>query len=119
MVQQCGAHEKLEDSLDSINEKLDIIMDRQLDYSNRITKLETLVTNGLSHNVIEIRTKMDVICEEFGKRLTELESFGWFRKPMNELRDSTIGTFIKLAFVGGSIYFLIHFGNAILDKVLK
>lgn len=118
-MNECPQHSHLETKLDSIEDKLDLIIDRQLEYSNRITKLETLVTNGLSHNVIEIRTKMDVICEEFGKRLTELESFSWFRKPMNELRDSTIGTLIKLAFVGGSIYFLIHFGNVILDKVLK
>ena len=73
MAQQCGAHEKLEDSLDSINEKLDIIMERQLDYSNRITKLETIVTNGLSHNVIEIRSKLEQVCEQYGKRLAVLE----------------------------------------------
>jgi archaellum component FlaC len=119
MVQQCGAHEKLEDSLDSINEKLDIIMDRQLDYSNRITKLETIVTNGLSHNVIEIRSKLEQVCEQYGKRLAVLESFSWFRKSVNKLRDNLFIYLIQVSIVGGVVYALVHFGKEIVQAVLK
>lgn len=118
-MNECPQHSHLEVKLDSIEDKLDLIIDRQLEYSNRITKLETLVTNGLSHNVIEIRTKMDVICEEFGERLTELESFSWFRKSVSKLRDNLFIYFIQLSIVGGVVYVLIHFGKDVLDKVLK
>ncbi len=118
-MNECPQHSHLETKLESIDEKLDLIIERQLEYSNRITKLETLVTNGLSHNVIEIRAKMDIICEEFGKRLTELESFGWFRKSVSKLRDNLFIYFIQLSIVGGVVYVLIHFGKDVLDKVLK
>jgi translation initiation factor 2B subunit (eIF-2B alpha/beta/delta family) len=50
----CLAHASLEATLGSMNEKIDLILERQLEYSNRITKLETIVTNGLSHNVANI-----------------------------------------------------------------
>ena len=118
-MNECPQHSHLETKLESIEDKLDLIIDRQLEYSNRITKLETLVTNGLSNNVIEIRTKMDVICEEFGKRLMELESFSWFRKSVSKLRDNLFIYFIQLSIVGGVVYVLIHFGKDVLDKVLK
>ena len=119
MAQQCGAHEKLEDSLDSINEKLDIIMERQLDYSNRITKLETIVTNGLSHNVIEIHSKLEQVCEQYGKRLAVLESFSWFRKSVNKLRDNLFIYLIQVSIVGGVVYALVYFGKEIVQAVLK
>ena len=122
----CGAHHELVESLRDINQKLDGMILRQIAYAETSARIEEkqeqierIVTNGLSHNVANIAKRLDIFCDEVKKRLDELEEFQWFRKPMNELRDSTIGTLIKLAFVGGSIYFLIHFGNAILDKVLK
>ena len=113
------AHESLEATLDTMNRKLDSLMEGQLEYSNRITKLETLVTNGMSHNIIEIKTKMETVCESYGKRLAELESFSWFRKPMNELKDSAVGTLIKVAFAGGVLYMLYHFGDQIVKMVWK
>ena len=122
----CSSHHELVESLRDINQKLDGMIVRQIEYAETSARIEEkqeqierIVTNGLSHNVANIAKRLDIFCDEVKKRLDELEEFQWFRKPMNELKDSTIGTLIKLAFVGGSIYFLIHFGNAILDKVLK
>ena len=115
----CLAHASLEATLGSMNEKIDLILERQLEYSNRITKLETIVTNGMSHNIIEIRAKIDTICEQYGKRLTVLESFAWFRTAVNNIRDNLFMNLIRLAVIGGVIYVLIHFGNEILKMVLK
>jgi len=101
------------------DDKLDLILERQLEYSNRITVLETLVKNGMSHNIIEIKTKLESVCEGYSKRLDDLEKFNWFRKPMNELKDNVIGTLIKVAFAGGVIYVVYHFGSQCLEKILK
>ena len=115
----CLAHASLEATLGSMNEKIDLILERQLEYSNRITRLETIVTNGLSHNVIAIREKLDTVCESYGKRLDDLEAFSWFRKPMNELKDSVLGYLIKFAFAGGVLYLAYHFGEKLVKMVLK
>ena len=91
----------------------------QLEYSNRISVLETLVKNGMSHNIIEIMAKIDTICEQYGKRLAILESFSWFRVAVSNIRDNLFINIIKLSVVGGVIYVLIHFGNEIVKMVLK
>ena len=115
----CLAHESLEATLGSMNEKIDLILERQLEYSNRITKLETIVTNGMSHNIIEIREKLETVCEQYGKRLAVLESFAWFRTAVSNIRDNLFINIIKLSVVGGIIYVLVHFGNEIVKMVLK
>ena len=117
--QNCLAHESLEATLESMNKKLDSLMAGQLEYSNRISVLETLVKNGMSHNIIEIREKLETVCEQYGKRLAVLESFTWFRTAVSNLRDNLFINIIKLSVVGGVIYVLIHFGNEILKMVLK
>ena len=115
----CLAHASLEATLGSMNEKLDLLMAGQLEYSNRISVLETLVKNGMSHNIIEIKNKMETVCEQYGKRLAILESFSWFRVAVSNIRDNLFINIIKLSVVGGVIYVLIHFGNEILKMVLK
>ena len=117
--QNCLAHESLEATLESMNKKLDSLMAGQLEYSNRISVLETLVKNGMSHNIIEIMAKIDTICEQYGKRLAILESFSWFRVAVSNIRDNLFINIIKLSVVGGVIYVLIHFGNEIVKMVLK
>ena len=115
----CLAHASLEATLGSMNEKLDLLMAGQLEYSNRISVLETLVKNGMSHNIIEIKNKMETVCEQYGKRLTVLESFAWFRNSVNNIRDNLFMNLIRLAVIGGIIYVLVHFGNEIVKMVLK
>ena len=117
--QNCLAHESLEATLESMNKKLDSLMAGQLEYSNRISVLETLVKNGMSHNIIEIREKLETVCEQYGKRLAVLESFTWFRTAVSNLRDNLFINIIKLSVVGGIIYVLVHFGNEIVKMVLK
>ena len=102
-----------------MNEKIDLILERQLEYSNRISVLETLVKNGMSHNIIEIREKLETVCEQYGKRLAVLESFAWFRTAVSNIRDNLFINIIKLSVVGGIIYVLVHFGNEIVKMVLK
>ena len=116
---ECKSHDRLTDALDSINAKLDLMMERQLEYSNRLVKLEGIVTNGLSHNVVEIREKIEKVCESYGKRLAVLESFSWFRNAVSNLRDNLFINLIKLAVIGGSVYLVAHFGTELLKMVLK
>ena len=115
----CLAHASLEATLQNMDEKLDSLVKGQLEYSNRISVLETLVKNGMSHNIIEIKNKMETVCEQYGKRLAVLESFAWFRTAVSNLRDNLFINIIKLSVVGGVIYVLVHFGNEIVKMVLK
>jgi len=114
----CLAHASLEATLGSMNEKIDLILERQLEYSNRITKLETIVTNGLSHNVANISKSMDDFCVEVKRRLDELEDFKWFRLPVTKLRDKIFWYVLKIALAGGAIYLIIHYGGNVIKRIL-
>ena len=114
----CLAHASLEATLGSMNEKIDLILERQLEYSNRITKLETIVTNGLSHNVANISKSMDDFCVEVKRRLDELEDFKWFRLPVTKLRDKIFWYVLKIALAGGAIYFIIHYSGNVIKRIL-
>jgi len=114
----CLAHASLEATLGSVNEKIDLILERQLEYSNRITKLETIVTNGLSHNVADMAKRLDVFCGEVKKRLDELEDFKWFRLPVTKLRDKIFWYVLKIALAGGAIYLIIHYGGNVIKRIL-
>ena len=115
----CLAHASLEATLGSMNEKIDLILERQLEYSNRITKLETIVTNGLSHNVANISKSMDDFCVEVKRRLDELEEFQWFRLPITRLRDSIFWYLFKIAAAGGVLYLIIHYGQELVRGTFK
>jgi len=114
----CLAHASLEATLGSMNEKIDLILERQLEYSNRITKLETIVTNGLSHNVANISKSMDDFCVEVKRRLDELEDFKWFRLPVTKLRDKIFWYVLKIALAGGAIYLIIHYSGNVIKRIL-
>lgn len=125
----CSAHSRMEEKLDTgfhdIGVKLDDIVERQLDYIQRLTRIEDkqeqiekIVTNGLSHNVANIAKRLDSFCEEVKKRLDELEEFKWFRKPVTAWRDSFFLTALKVSMIGALIYVVVHFGKELLKWVI-
>ena len=120
----CGAHHELVESLRDINQKLDGMIVRQIEYAEtsarieeRQENIERIVTNGLSHNVANIAKRLDTFCEEVKKRLDELEEFQWFRIPVTKIRDSMFWYIIKFAVLGGIIYLVIHYGSQIIDRI--
>ena len=120
----CGAHHELVSALNTMNGKLDSIIERQLEYAERSIRIESkqerleqIVTNGLSHNVASIAKRLDTFCEEVKKRLDELEEFQWFRIPVTKIRDSMFWYIIKFAVLGGIIYLVIHYGSQIIDRI--
>ena len=120
----CEAHHELVESLRDINQKLDGMIVRQMEYAERSVRieakqerLESIVTNGLSHNVANIAKRLDTFCEEVKKRLDELEEFQWFRIPVTKIRDSMFWYIIKFAVLGGIIYLVIHYGSQIIDRI--
>ena len=122
----CGAHHELVASLSTINEKLDGMIERQIEYAERSVRIEAkqerlegIVTNGLSHNVANIAKRLDVFCDEVKRRLDELEEFQWFRKPITAWRDSFFLTALKVAMIGALIYVVIHFGKECVTMVMK
>ena len=122
----CGAHHELVASLNTINEKLDGMIERQIEYAERSVRIEAkqeqierIVTNGLSHNVANIAKRLDVFCDEVKRRLDELEEFQWFRKPITAWRDSFFLTALKVAMIGALIYVVIHFGKECVTMVMK
>ena len=122
----CGAHHELVESLRDINQKLDGMIVRQIEYaetSERIEErqenIERIVTNGLSHNVADMARKLEGFCGEVKKRLDELEEFKWFRLPITRLRDSIFWYLFKLAAAGGVLYLIIHYGKEILQGTFK
>ena len=125
----CSAHDRMEEKLDTgfhdIGVKLDDIVERQLDYIQRLTRIEDkqeqiekIVTNGLSHNVANISKRLDIFCEEVKKRLDELEDFKWFRLPVTKLRDKIFWYALKIALAGGAIYLIIHYGGNVIKRIL-
>lgn len=52
-MNECPQHTHLETKLESIDEKLDLIIERQLEYSNWIAKLEDII-NQLQKNMTTI-----------------------------------------------------------------
>jgi len=122
----CGAHHELVESLRDINQKLDGMIVRQIEYAETSARIEEkqeqierIVTNGLSHNVANIAKRLDVFCEEVKKRLDELEDFQWFRKPITAFRDGIFIAVFKVAMIGALIYVLIHFGREFIQVVMK
>jgi len=122
----CSAHHELVESLRDINQKLDGMIVRQIEYAEtsarieeRQENIERIVTNGLSHNVANIAKRLDIFCEEVKKRLDELEEFKWFRKPITAFRDGIFIAVFKVAMIGALIYVLIHFGREFMHVVMK
>ena len=126
----CAAHGRMEEKIDigfrDIGVKLDDIVERQLEYIERLTRIEDkqeqierIVTNGLSHNVANIAKRLDIFCEEVKKRLDELEEFKWFRLPITRLRDSIFWYLFKLAAAGGVLYLIIHYGKEMVQGTFK
>ena len=121
----CGAHHELVESLRDINGKLDGMIVRQMEYAERSVRieakqerLESIVTNGLSHNVADIAKRLDIFCEEVKKRLDELEDFKWFRLPVTKLRDKIFWYVLKIALAGGAIYLIIYYGGNVIKRIL-
>ena len=121
----CGAHHELVESLRDINQKLDGMIVRQIEYAEtsarieeRQENIERIVTNGLSHNVANISKRLDIFCEEVKKRLDELEDFKWFRLPVTTLRDKIFWYVLKIALAGGAIYLIIHYGGNVIKRIL-
>jgi len=122
----CSAHHELVESLRDINQKLDGMIVRQIEYAETSARIEEkqeqierIVTNGLSHNVADIAKRLDVFCEEVKKRLDELEDFQWFRKPITAFRDGIFIAVFKVAMIGALIYVLIHFGREFIQVVME
>jgi len=111
----CDRHPELVEMMIRIEDKLDVMGERQLVYIGKQERLEAIVTNGLSTTVSDMRKKLDIFCDTVNKRLDTIDSFSWFRNWMNSLRDHLFQNIIKLAVIGGTLYAVLHFG----DKVLK
>jgi len=121
----CSAHHELVESLRDINQKLDGMIVRQIEYAETSARIEEkqeqierIVTNGLSHNVANVAKRLDVFCEEVKKRLDELEEFKWFRLPVTKLRDKIFWYVLKIALAGGAIYLIIHYSGNIIKRIL-
>ena len=121
----CSSHHELVESLRDINQKLDGMIVRQMEYAERSVRieakqerLESIVTNGLSHNVADIAKRLDIFCEEVKKRLDELEDFKWFRLPVTKLRDKIFWYVLKIALAGGAIYLIIYYGGNVIKRIL-
>lgn len=115
----CDLHSGFHETMNRIENKLDDITKRQIDYMERQIKIESIVTNGLSHNVAVIRQQLDSFCIEAGKRLSVLESFSWFRTWMNQLRDNLIKYVLLLALVGGVLFTVLYHNGDIIKALLK
>ena len=122
----CESHIEIVESLRDINQKLDGMIVRQIEYAETSARIEEkqeqierIVTNGLSHNVANIAKRLDIFCEEVKKRLDELEDFKWFRLPVTKLRDKIFWYALKIALAGGAIYLVIHYAGDIVKAVLR
>ena len=114
----CDAHEE---TFRVLHQKLDAIIERQIDYVKTSTRIEMkqeqiekIVTNGLSHNVADLTKKLDAFCEEFRERIGNLEDFQWFRIPVTKLRDKIFWVALKVALAGGGLYLIFYYMEGVL-----
>jgi len=117
----CNSHHELVESLRDINQKLDGIVVRQIDYAETSARievkqeqLESIVTNGLTHSVADMTKKLDNFCEEVKRRLGNLEDFQWFRLPVTKMRDKLFWYALKIALAGGGIYLILYYAKGVL-----
>jgi hypothetical protein len=109
----------IHESMCRIEASLETITNRQIEYMERQVKIESIVTNGLSSNIIAIKKQLDTFCEEVKTRLNVLESFSWFRNWMNELRDNLIKYILLIAIAGGVLFIVIYHGKELIKWVLR
>ena len=111
-----------DDRMNSIDSKLDKIIDMQSNHRNDITHLRDIVENGLKSKVIETveTTKaLDIKIDNISNRLIPIENFSWFREWVTNVRNNLFKKSLSLAMIGGGFYIIIHFGNKFIDMVLK
>lgn len=98
--------------------KIDAMAEIQLAYVAETAQLRQIVTNGLSHNVLAIRERLDEVCQVYGARLDRLESFGWFRDKVTFLRDYLFWIVLGGGFFGGLIYMLLNHPPVVVKKII-
>ena len=111
-----------DDRMNSIDSKLDKIIDMQSNHRNDITHLKDIVENGLKNKVIEAieATKiLDIKIDNISNRLIPIENFSWFQEWMTDMRNNLFKKSLSLAMIGGGIYIIVHFGNKFIDMILK
>ena len=101
-----------------MEEKLDAMAEKQIEYIEEVAQLKHIVTNGLSHNVLAIRENIDRVCKDYEKRLMDLESFGWFRNKMTFLRDYAFWVLLGGGFFGGVIYMILNHQATVVKKII-
>lgn len=102
-----------------IEDKVDKIAERQVEYIGKTEKLEGIVTNGLRSTVNEIKDKLEKFCDSHEKRMVKLEAFSWFREWVSDLRNNLFKYVVMMAIVGGVIYIILTHGHDILEKIFK
>jgi hypothetical protein len=115
----CDYHGRLEEVLGRIEERQINYIDRHAAVEQKLANLEKIVTNGLSHNIAHIKDQLAETHADMTRRLTELEEFGWFRKPVTKMKDSLFWYALKVAIVGGGLYIVMHFGDKLINGMVK
>jgi hypothetical protein len=99
--------EAFTDAINNVYEKLDKISERQMDHIERITRVEAIVSNGLTSTVNGLRrdlAKYNSIMQEkmddLDKRLCVVETFAWFREWITTMKDIVFKNFVKIVIIG-------------------
>lgn len=98
---------------------LNTLMERQLESSMKVAKIEVLVQNGLSHNLEAIKNHLEAVCTDLNGRIVNLESFEWFRSWVTKLRDDSFKTIVKIAFMISLIYGFVYGGEKVITKAIE
>jgi hypothetical protein len=117
MEQMCNEHEEIF----RVHRKLDAMIERQIDYAETSARIEMkqeqiekIVTNGLSHSIVDLSQKFDKFSEDVKKRLKCLEDFQWFSLPLTKMRDKIFWYALKVALAGGGLYLLFYYMEGVL-----
>lgn len=112
----CVQHGKVLESLSSgetrmqaIEDKIDTMLARQMDYmasqmtvSTDITRIKTIVENGLRKNVEELSIAAMAVHD----KVELLDDFAWFIKTVNGFRDGLMKKIIMVSMAGGVLVVL-------------
>jgi hypothetical protein len=96
------------------------IMERQIEYMETTKNIKTIVTNGLSTEIREIKEKISSVCENYDSRLKDLEKFKWFRDAMESFRNNWFFYTILVLFTAIIIISVMHItGEKFVSSLLK
>ena len=118
-MNKCQYHDGLEEKIDLIIERQMSYMQQQVALSKDVATVKGIVENGLKKTVEQLAQT----AADFTQKAHLIDDFAWFIKIVNEFRTGLFKKVLKYAFVGALLAlaytFVIAYGNKAFPKLIE